>query len=95
MHLHCVEGSSFASSLNHARLADPTIDASDGANARALGQDPHRGGTRADFIEHRLKSLHIVSYLSIWKTATSVIVARVWRLHLDVICFSDEKNLQN
>ena len=48
--------------------ADPTIDVSHGANARALGRDPHRGGTRADFSENRVKALHILSYLPIWRT---------------------------
>ena len=63
--------------------ADPTIGASHGTNARALGRDPHRGGTLADFIENRVKSLHIVLYLPIRRTATSVIVARGWRFHLE------------
>ena len=63
--------------------ADPTIDASHGATASALGRVPHRGGTPAHFSENRAKSLHIVSYLPVWRTARSVIVARGWRLHLE------------
>ena len=55
-------------------------------DARALGRDPrnHRGGTWANFSEHRVKSLHIISNPSqVLRGDAGEVGACIWKAHIE------------